>query len=57
MNTNPINLCNRCVHAAYCILTHNQSTVFSCSEFDETQHQIPTPILKIKKRKPELVTI
>jgi hypothetical protein len=57
MNTNPINLCNGCAHAAYCILTHNQSTVFSCTEFDESQHQIPTPILKIKKRKPELVTI
>ncbi|WP_165593570.1 hypothetical protein [Aequorivita soesokkakensis] len=57
MNTNPINLCNGCAHASYCVLTHNQSVVFSCSEFDELQHHEPKPLLKITKRKPEMATI
>lgn len=57
MNSNHINLCNGCAHATYCVLTHNQSAVFSCTEFDEIQPSTPTPLLKIKKRKPELATI
>jgi hypothetical protein len=57
MNINPINLCNGCAHAAYCVLTHSQCMVFSCSDYEELQHKTPTPILKIKKRKPELETI
>ncbi|MEH6764392.1 MAG: hypothetical protein V7655_07825 [Aequorivita antarctica] len=57
MINNPTNLCSECAHAAYCVLTHNQSVVFSCSEFDELQHRTPEPLLKINKRMPEMATI
>jgi hypothetical protein len=57
MNINPINLCPNCAHVAYCITTHKKNAVVSCSEFDELQYKAPTPILKIKKRKPELETV
>lgn len=54
---NTTNLCSECAHASYCVLTLNQSAVFSCSEFDELQHRIPEPLLKITKREPEMATI
>ncbi|MDC8000944.1 hypothetical protein POV26_07840 [Aequorivita todarodis] len=57
MINNPTNLCLECAHAAYCVLTHNHSAVFSCSEFDELQHRAPEPLLKITQRKPEMATI
>lgn len=57
MNRNNINLCDGCAHAAYCVLTHNHSAVFSCSEYEELQHRNPEPLLKITKRKPQMATI
>ncbi|MCZ4318152.1 hypothetical protein O4H26_04035 [Aequorivita viscosa] len=57
MNTNSTNLCRECAHATYCVLTHNKSEVFSCSEFDELELQMPKPLLKLKHRKQELATI
>jgi len=57
MNEAFLNLCSKCVHAPHCVLTHNQSSVFSCSEFDGILHQPPTPTLKIKKRAMALETI
>jgi hypothetical protein len=57
MNINPTNPCRECAHAAYCVLTHNQSVVFSCSEFEEIQQQMPKPLLKIKQTEQVLATI
>ncbi|WP_157881733.1 hypothetical protein [Aequorivita aquimaris] len=57
MTNNPTNLCLECAHAAYCVLTHNHSAVFSCSEFDELQHRAPEPLLTITQREPEMATI
>jgi len=58
MNIHPINLCPKCAHAPYCVLTHAKSMVFSCSEYDELQYKAPiAQLINIKVRKPELETV
>ncbi|MEM0519604.1 MULTISPECIES: hypothetical protein [Aequorivita] len=57
MISNSTNPCRECAHVSYCVLTHNKNAVFSCSDFEELQQQVPKPLLKIKQTEPELATI
>ena len=59
MQTNSINLCLSCIYSDACVLTHNQRSVISCSDYNETSESEanfkPTkPVRKVKRKKEQL---
>ncbi|EDM44913.1 hypothetical protein SCB49_02294 [unidentified eubacterium SCB49] len=59
MQTNSINLCVSCNYSDSCVLTHNQRSVISCSEYEKTSgnevgFQSTTPTRKAKKDSKQL---
>lgn len=44
MKVTTINLCQSCLHVNPCVLTTLKELVFSCSEFDEINEEVPYEI-------------
>ncbi len=59
MQTNSINLCLSCIYSDACVLTHNQRSVISCSDYNEAPKSKkdikPTkPLRKVKRKEKQL---
>lgn len=42
MQIQQVNLCPTCIYTNTCVLTHNQSSVTSCSDYNEAEKK-PSP--------------
>ncbi|WP_158676870.1 hypothetical protein [Pukyongia salina] len=57
MKSNSFNICPSCIHNAYCVITHNKSDVWSCSEYEEAISKSTSPqnIPQLKNESQEMV--
>ncbi|MAM29849.1 MAG: hypothetical protein CMC13_12575 [Flavobacteriaceae bacterium] len=58
MTSNTFNICRTCIHRDSCVITHNKSQVWSCSEYEveekATETKKPLNINNVKKEAPEM---
>ncbi|RDK89174.1 hypothetical protein [Marinirhabdus gelatinilytica] len=57
MKPNTFNICPTCIHRDSCVITHDKSQVWSCSEYEEgaTEAKNQHLVNNINKEKPEMV--